>query len=69
LLAITASAAASIAELTVPVTRIRDPFANSISIMPAAGEPIVAETGSVATAACPGGVAPTAASDTATGTN
>jgi hypothetical protein len=67
LLAITASAAASIAELTAPVTRIRDPFANSISIMPAAGEPI--ETGSVATPACLGGVSPIAAGDTATGTN
>jgi hypothetical protein len=48
LLAITASAAANIPESTDPITRIRDPSANSISIIPAAAEPV--EAGSAAAA-------------------
>jgi hypothetical protein len=66
LLTITASAAASIAASTDPVTRIRDPFANSISIVPAAGAPL--EAGFLG-AAFSDGVPPTAAEDSATGTN
>src|SRR3974377_578709 len=67
LLAITASAAASSAESTAPGTPIRDPFANSISIVRATRETI--EAGSVAISAFLAGVVPIAAGDTATGTN
>src|SRR5436190_11863085 len=67
LLAITARAAASSAESTAPLTRIRDPFTNSISIVPAAGEPI--EAGSAAMAAFFGGVLPSAGGEIATRIN